>query len=159
MNEQTPPSSNKNLMAGVALFAVILILTVGVISMQKQPDQPTASPSAATTTTTTEETATNATFKSGVYTVQGNYTSPGGPESIGVQLTLDGNTVTDVVVTPNAVLPASVKFQGIVASEVKALVVGKNINDIKLDKISGSSLTPKGFNDAIEKVKREAQVS
>jgi hypothetical protein len=29
---------------------------------------------------------------------------------------------------------------------------------VKLDKVSGSSLAPKGFNDAIEKIKAEAKV-
>jgi hypothetical protein len=36
--------------------------------------------------------------------------------------------------------------------------VGKNINDLKLTKIAGSSLTPMGFNDAVAKIKMKAKV-
>ena len=38
-------------------------------------------------------------------------------------------------------------------------IAAKNINEVKLDKISGSSLTPQGFNNALEKIKQQAGVS
>jgi hypothetical protein len=37
------------------------------------------------------------------------------------------------------------------------MVVGKNISELQLTKVSGSSLTPQGFMDALEKIKAEAQ--
>ncbi len=42
------------------------------------------------------------------------------------------------------------------AGGISDVVVGKNINDIDVDKVSGSSLTSGGFNEAIEKIKQEA---
>ena len=49
------------------------------------------------------------------------------------------------------------KGETIVSNNVKTLVVGKKITDVKLDKVSGSSLTPKGFNDALEQIKTLAK--
>ncbi|NED66077.1 calcium-binding protein, partial [Streptomyces sp. SID10244] len=51
----------------------------------------------------------------------------------------------------------SKEFQGKFASGVDALVVGKNIDDLDVHKVSGSSLTSTGFNDAIDQIKTEAQ--
>lgn len=35
-------------------------------------------------------------------------------------------------------------------------VVGKPVSEVHLDKLAGSSLTTKGFNDALEKIKLKA---
>lgn len=96
-------------------------------------------------------------YKNGVYNVTGNYTSPGGPESIGVTLTLTDGKVTSAEVVSNAELPASKLNQAKFISGYEVLVVGKSIDEIKLDKVAGSSLTPKGFMDALEKVKSQAK--
>lgn len=102
-------------------------------------------------------TATAALYEDGTYSVVGNYNSPGGPESINVTATLKNDIVTAVEVVSNAVLPNSKKFQGIFIANYKPLVIGKNIDSIQLDKVSGSSLTPKGFNDALADIRTEAK--
>lgn len=96
-------------------------------------------------------------YKDGTYSSTGSYTSPAGKEDVGVSLTLKNNIITDITFTPKATNEISVKLQGMFASGYKELVVGKDINTVKLNKVSGSSLTPKGFNDAIEKIKLQAQ--
>ena len=96
-------------------------------------------------------------YKDGTYSSIGSYTSPAGKEEVGVSLTLKNNIITDVTFTPKATNEVSIKLQGMFAGGFKELVVGKDINTVKLDKVSGSSLTPKGFNDAIEKIKLQAQ--
>lgn len=53
--------------------------------------------------------------------------------------------------------PNSKRFQGEFADGYKAQVIGKPIAEVFLTKVSGSSLTPKGFNDAVEKIKSEAK--
>jgi hypothetical protein len=35
--------------------------------------------------------------------------------------------------------------------------VGKNIDELNVSKVAGSSLTSGGFNQAVEKIKQEAQ--
>jgi hypothetical protein len=42
------------------------------------------------------------------------------------------------------------------AANYKTQVIGKKIEGLELSKISGSSLTPKGFNDALEKIRSQA---
>lgn len=96
-------------------------------------------------------------YKDGSYSSIGSYTSPAGKEEVGVSLTLKNNIITDVTFTPKATNEVSIKLQGMFSVGYKELVVGKDINTVKLDKVSGSSLTPKGFNDAIEKIKLQAQ--
>jgi uncharacterized protein with FMN-binding domain len=96
-------------------------------------------------------------YKNGTYTVDGNYTSPGGEEQIGVSITLENNVITSATVTPKATRPGSVKFQGLFTENFRQFVIGKNIEDVMLDHVAGSSLTPKGFNDAVQKVKEAAK--
>lgn len=105
-----------------------------------------------------ETTETTNTYQDGTYSVVGEYQSPGGSESIDVTLTLQDGIITDANVISNAERPTSVKMQGQFISGYQAEVIGKNIDDVQLDVVSGSSLTPKGFNDAVEKIKQQAQV-
>ena len=70
---------------------------------------------------------------------------------------MKNDVITDATVISNATRPNSVIFQGKFISGFKTLVVGKNIDEVHLDKVSGSSLTPGGFNDALAKIKLEAK--
>lgn len=97
-------------------------------------------------------------YKDGAYDVTGSYRSPGGDESIEVKLTLKSNIITEVEVISNASNPRSQQFQERFMSGYKGMVIGKNINEVKLDKVSGSSLTSTGFNDALDKIKAQAKV-
>ena len=96
-------------------------------------------------------------YKDGEYVQVGNYTSPAGQEQIDVDLKIKDGIVTQVVVTPQAENPKSKYMQGVFVENVSNLVVGKNIKDLKLGKVAGSSLTPQGFNDALEKIKVQAK--
>lgn len=96
-------------------------------------------------------------YADGVYTATGTYVSPGGPEEIEVTLTLENGIVIESNVVPQAELPISVKLQNDFAANYKEQVVGKSIDDIQLTKIATSSLTPIGFNDAVDKIKQQAQ--
>lgn len=89
------------------------------------------------------------------FEVEGQYVSPGGPETIGITLMLDGEIITDSVVEVHAENPISNRKQTDFAAAHKELVVGKNINEIALDKVAGASLTTKGYNEAIEKIKAQ----
>jgi len=154
---QKQPSSQIGLIA----FGTVAIAAVAFISYKSmtKPEVSTMSGQAnsgsSLETVTVKPVITN--FKDGVYDVVGEYVSPGGPESINVKLTLKNNVITEAEVVPNATLENSVKFQGLFIDNYKEMVVGKSISDLKLDKIAGSSLTPKGFNDALEKIKSQAK--
>ncbi len=96
-------------------------------------------------------------YKNGTYSSLGSYLSPGGEEEISLTLTLKDDTVTEATVVSHAIRPESKIYQGKFISGFKTLVVGKKIGTISLDKVSGSSLTPKGFADALAKIKTQAE--
>ncbi|CAD5995994.1 FMN-binding protein [Agreia sp. COWG] len=100
--------------------------------------------------------ASTSTYKDGEYKAEGSYTSPGGPEKVGVSLTLAGDVITAVTVTPESENPNGKKYQGEFADGISSVVVGKSIDDIKVSKVAGSSLTSGGFNDAVDQIKAEA---
>lgn len=102
-------------------------------------------------------TATNFTFKDGTYSATGHYSSPGGAETIEVSLTLKDGIITDANVVSDAFRPMSMRMQGMFVDSYKPLVVGKSLNEVNLSKVSGSSLTPRGFNDAVAQIKTEAK--
>ena len=95
-------------------------------------------------------------YTDGDYSATGDYQSPGGPEKIDVKVTLKGDIVTAVTVTPTATSGQAQRYQGEFADGVAAVVVGKKIDELKVDKVAGSSLTSDGFNAAIETIKADA---
>ncbi|MFC9454376.1 hypothetical protein [Streptomyces sp. NPDC056983] len=93
-------------------------------------------------------------YKDGEYEVNGEYGTRG--SSIGVALTLKGDDITAVDVTPHATDETSLGLQRRFAKAITALVVGKDIDDVNLDRVAGNSHTPEGFNDGLDKIKTEA---
>ncbi len=172
-NQNTPSAEsvkkNPPVMIGVVAVAAIILIAAGIFAFQTKDKKPVlTNPS-----TNTDELQTNSTvrvlpsgsptdelsqnYKDGSYDVVGDYVSPGGPEQIEVKMTLKDNTIADVEVISKAERPQTKNFQGIFIANYKPLVVGKNINEVHLTKVSGSSLTPKGFDDALEKIKAAAK--
>lgn len=96
-------------------------------------------------------------YKDGTYSADGNYVSPNGTETVGVQLTLASGKVTDVQITQHPSNPNTRKFQGEFAGGIAEQVVGKDIDELNVSKVAGSSLTSGGFNQALEQIKSEAQ--
>lgn len=104
-----------------------------------------------------EKEVVSAVYADGTYEISGDYLSPAGAEKIGFKLVVKGDVVQDLVVTPKAENKASQQYQGLFVKGVNKLVVGKKISDIgPLPAVNGSSLTPKGFDDALAKLKVEA---
>jgi uncharacterized protein with FMN-binding domain len=101
--------------------------------------------------------ASGSEYKDGTYSADGTYVSPNGTETVGVQLTLAAGTVTDVQITQHPSNPNTRKFQGEFAGGIASQVVGKNIDELNVSKVAGSSLTSGGFNQALEQIKSEAQ--
>lgn len=93
-------------------------------------------------------------YADGTYTATGRYGSL--PSSIGVSVTLVDDVISAVTVTPRATDPTSLDYQTRFARAIPALVVGRNIDEVNLSKVAGSSGTPDGFNAAIQRIKAEA---
>ena len=59
--------------------------------------------------------------------------------------------------TSNATDPTSLDYQQRFAEAVPAVVLGRKVDDLRVQKIAGSSSTPDGFNEAVNKIKAIAQ--
>jgi|GEM_PF-1355778 len=95
-------------------------------------------------------------YEDGTYSADGIYRSPAGTEDIKVTLTLTDDIVTSAQVVGTATNPKSKMMQQAFIDGYSTLVVGKSIDALSLGVINGSSLTPKGFMDAVVKIKAEA---
>lgn len=96
-------------------------------------------------------------YVDGLYSATGSYTAPSGTETVGVSLTVTDDVVTDVAIDEQAVNPTSQKMQALFADGISTLVIGKRLEDISVSQVSGSSLTSKGFNQALEAIKAQAK--
>ncbi len=96
-------------------------------------------------------------YEDGTYTAGGTYASPAGPESIGVTLTVKDGAVTAVSVKVEATDQASKMYQENFAKGISTKVVGKSLDEIGgYSSVNGSSLTPNGFDAALEAIKDQA---
>jgi uncharacterized protein with FMN-binding domain len=95
-------------------------------------------------------------YADGTYTADGSYQAPSGTESITVELTLAGDVVTDISVTPHATDPTAKGMQANFAGGISDQVVGQDIDQLNVTRVSGSSLTSGGFKIAITAIKAEA---
>lgn len=111
----------------------------------------------ATTSIPMGDKKTASVYKDGTYSATGSYMSPGGKDLLGVTITLADDVITSVTVTNGAGDHTSDRYQEKFISGYKQYVVGKNIADVKLTKVSGASLTPIGFNDALSQIKSKAK--
>ncbi|MGV8851151.1 MAG: FMN-binding protein [Rhodoglobus sp.] len=133
----------------VALFAGATL--VGALSACSSPA--TGTDSAVSDAVTP---AAGGDYTDGTYTETGNYTSPNGAEKVDVTLTLESNVITDVTVVGFGESPNSKQFQGEFIGGIADEVVGKNIDELSVDKVAGSSLTSGGFNKAVDAIKADA---
>lgn len=117
----------------------------------------TPTPVPVVTQTPPVDTTKKSVYKNGTYSATGSYNSPGGYDQLGVIVTLSNDIITNVSVTSGAGDRTSQRYQNMFISGYKTYVVGQNIASVNLGKISGSSLTPIGFNDALSQIKSQAK--
>jgi FMN-binding domain. len=96
-------------------------------------------------------------YADGTYTEDGSYLSPAGEQTVTVKLTMAADKITAITVTPHATDPTAEQYQAMFAQGVGALVVGKDIDQLSVSRVAGSSLTSGGFNKAIAAIKAAAK--
>lgn len=96
-------------------------------------------------------------YKDGTYTASGSYRTPASIETIQVSLTISGGTVSKASVQQNPTNQDSAAYQEAFQQSYQPYVVGKKLSDIYLSRVSGSSLTSIGFNQALDQIKSQAQ--
>lgn len=163
-----------NLLKPIGAVVLVIVIAIIIIAIPKKTAAPIYSGTVATTSvpavtketdgtlgtqtaTTTVKSKSTSPYKDGSYSASGSYMSPGGLDNVDVTATLKNGIVTDVEVVGRPGDPTSQRYQDKFIANYKVLVIGKGIDSVHLDKVSGSSLTSGGFNAAIEKIKLEAK--
>ncbi|KAA9086598.1 FMN-binding protein [Microbacterium radiodurans] len=133
---------------------------------QADAEQPVADDAASSTTATpsagsgTDSSgaagSTDGAYTDGSYTAEGTYQTPEGPETITVTLTVASDVVTEVEVVGEPTRRESKQYQSQFIGGIDELVVGKDLADVSVDRVAGSSLTSGGFNAAVEEIRTDA---
>ena len=129
--------------------------TTPTTSSEDSSSSASTSASTAATPSSTAAAASGA-YKDGSYSEDGSYLSPAGQQSVTVKVTLADDKVTAVTVVPHATDPTAKGYQSQFVQGIAAQVVGKDIDDLKVSHVAGSSLTSGGFNKAIAAIKKDA---
>ena len=88
-------------------------------------------------------------YADGDYSINGQY-GPVGEDTIDVHLTVKDQNVTAVEIVRHPFTSISKKHQNDFAKAVPDAVVGKPLQDLKVDKLAGASWTSEAFNKALE---------
>ena len=153
------------------ITALIVIVLIGIVATaiivintqnsDKQTAETTTDEPATPPTTTTDTTTSSSTdvsnYKDGTYGATGSYSSPGGRESIELTVTIAGGVITSTSLVENATSGEARGYQDDFANGYKSLVVGKNVDEVSLSRVAGSSLTSNGFNAALDQIKSDAK--
>lgn len=116
----------------------------------------TSEPTYGLASSSPESTGVAVKYKDGQYTSAGVYNSPAGSEEVEVSVTIENNKIAQANFTGKATNKASVNNQNRFASGFESYVIGKDVDSVNLTVVNGSSLTPIGFMDALEKIKGQA---
>ncbi len=131
------PLQQKNAVAALALISIATTL-------------------AACSSTPAASSSDTVKYKDGLYVSTQDYQSPNGTETIDVTITLSKDIIIAVDVVGHGTSPDSKLHQKQFRDGIADVVVGKDIDDIDVHKVGGSSLTSEGFNEAVEIVKTDA---
>ena len=100
--------------------------------------------------------ASSAGYTDGEYTATGWYGSL--PSHHDVTLTVEDGEVAAVEITTPAEDETSLGYQQRFAEALPDAVIGRDIDDLAISKLAGSSGCSEGFMDALEKIKDQASV-
>jgi hypothetical protein len=162
---RTPLVAGRRVRVGAALVGTAGILVLAGCSGAAEAE---TSASAAPQTTTQSTPSSSAgsdsgatvsgtsTYVDGTYEASGSYSTPESVETIAVTVTLENDVITAVEVTGDPKARESQDYQSRFIGGIQDVVVGKDIDEISVSRVAGSSLTSGGFNQAIEEIKTEA---
>lgn len=158
---------NKNTaLIGIIAIVILAAAVIGTIAFKPSDNQTastrtsgsnSSSTPVTNTSNDTSESSNSSGYKDGTYSASGGYRSPGGNEEIDVTITIADGIVTQSDVTPLAASRESMEYQDDFVGGYKSQVVGKSIAEIQLGKVSGSSLTSRGFNEALDQIRNQAK--
>ncbi len=146
---------------GFALVGVAGALTLaGCTTADAVADEDTSVSDVADDSSTSDSSSSDSSsdteYTDGTYTAEGSYATPESVETIVVTVTIADDVVTDVEVSGDPQARESEQYQSQFSGGISDEVVGKNVDEISVTRVSGSSLTSGGFMEALELIKAEA---
>ena len=101
-----------------------------------------------------DATAVDSEFRDGEYSATGWY--GGLPSHHDVTLTIENDLIVDVEINTPAEDETSLGYQQRFVSALPDAVVGRDISDLTVDRLAGSSGCSEGFMDALAQIKEQA---
>lgn len=96
------------------------------------------------------------TYVDGIHSATGDYGSR--DPSIAVTVTLVNDVITGIQITPHATDPTSLDLQQRFADAIPAVVIGKRIDEVNINRLAVSSPTPDGFETAFTQIKEQNRI-
>lgn len=169
--------SDQNRTKIIGLVVIVLLSAVGTTGAVAYNNRPIAQPSSfyieggssrvsnaptgiqpTNTTSSSASSSPAPTYKDGTYSANGTFYTPDGTEQIGVAITIANNNITNVSIDSSSIYSrTSAEYTSVFSDGINQVVDGRNVNDVRVSRISGASLTPMGFNNALEMIKHDAQ--
>ena len=166
-----PSKPDNSIQKKIAAFTIIVIAGIIIAAAtifgnsQKAPESAsTAEESSQAETSPTPnsseptDSTSSAAYRDGTYTASSDYSVPRSFENIKVTLTVSNNVVTDSQIVNSEGDHESAEWQDRFAAAYKSQVVGKKLSEVQLSHVAGASDTAEGFNEALDKIKTQAQV-
>lgn len=150
-------------LAGLIIIVLIGIVATAIILLTNQMNSTESTTTPATSTpannngNATNE-RTNGDYENGTFSATGSYSTPGGLESIELSITLDDGVISSTSLVRNATDGEARQYQAEFASAYADMIIGKDVDEVSLSRVAGSSLTSNGFNQALEHIKNEAAI-
>lgn len=141
----------------VGIAGTLLLAGCAAEASSAETTKDTPAPQSTAEASAPAASGTGGTYKDGTYTADGSYQTPETVEKITVSITLAGDTVTAVKVTGNPQASETEHYQSQFIGGISAQVVGKKLDEISVSRVSGSSLTSKGFTQALATIRTEAK--
>ncbi len=104
--------------------------------------------------TSTNTGTSSVTVLNGTYRLTSTYDSPAGDEPLDATVTLKDDVITAVEAKNVAIAPRSKAYQDMFIQGIAGQIVGKNIKDVKVTYLNGSSLTAKAFDKALHDLQK-----
>jgi uncharacterized protein with FMN-binding domain len=160
--ESTPQKSGGGSGMIIGIIAVVIILAIAGFAYKSNAKQTTQNQTAMTPEKKTAAQPTTAviakyTYKDGTYSAEGDYITHVGQKYIQVTVTLKNDIITSADVKNEADDKMSEHYQDSFISGYKTQVIGKDISSVHVTKVALSSLTPNGFNSALQTIEKQAK--
>ena len=148
-------NASRFLLSSIGGLAIVGACAAGVWAVQAVGNAAAASVRTQSATTSGNDNLVSG-YRDGSYSAVGRYATPGGDESIGVTVQIVHQRITAVAVAVEAKSPTARQFQEQFSTRILPAIVSKDLASVGVSRVAGASLTSLGFNNALQKIRTNA---